>query len=198
MSWLKLRFATECFKSDYYNITRSGVGRPFGVSLRSAMSILQLLMDTDKRGDDIVDLTCHHAAHLPKLGAPVPTAERYLESIMKLIDAGKLDLKGQPLIQPMRPLIVASAINEHRRSAHEAMLNEEELATLVLRPNVFAWAPDVTGGGKLQGGHRTCKNTHVRASWLFEKCFVRRLLVALPGTFQIAAEPRIFLAILLR
>lgn len=112
-----------------------------GATLVGTMSIPQFFSKAAELDTDTVDLTSDSGVLSLNTAAPVPTMECYLKSIMEAIDVGNISLEGQPLIRPPAPATLAKTIDKHRRSSQESRLSEEDLALLVLRPDVFVWIP---------------------------------------------------------
>jgi hypothetical protein len=83
---------------------------------------------------------------------------------MKSIDAGEMKIEGQPIIRPIAPAALANAINKQRQSSQETSLNQKELASLVLRPDVFVWVPDhIVPGLEIRCLNCSCRVTS--AEW---------------------------------
>jgi hypothetical protein len=81
----------------------------------------------------------------------VEDAEAYVKAITKEILAGRLDIRGNPWVLPRDPFQEAASINANRARAGERPIASSEALNLILRPAIFAWAPE-----KLSPGLQVC------------------------------------------
>ena len=72
---------------------------------------------------------------------PVGSVQEYVDSVKRQITAG-YNLQGEPWVRPQNPLRAAREINAQRQRNRERPLSAEEALNLVLRPLIFAWAPE--------------------------------------------------------
>jgi hypothetical protein len=95
---------------------------------------------------------------------PIGDVNAYIEKLKHDIDAGHVDLRGNPWVIPKSSFLEAAAINSRRGNVGERSINSVEALNLVLRPQVFVWAPHRLFPG-LQIPCPSCGTPGARARW---------------------------------
>ena len=118
--------------------------------------VLQPLPENTNRTLSVLDMLCQrNSGPVAAPGAPqqaprqasepkVPIEEvtQYIEQLQRAIMEGRLDLRGDPWIVPRNPFQEAAAVNAQRQHDGERQIDATEALNLVMRPDVFAWAPE--------------------------------------------------------
>ena len=73
---------------------------------------------------------------------PIEKVTQYIEQLQRAITEGRVDLRGDPWIVPSNPFQEAVAINAQRKRDGERQINAIVALNLILRPKVFAGAPE--------------------------------------------------------
>ena len=73
----------------------------------------------------------------------IEDTDEYVDALKLQLLKGARQLNGNPWIEPPNPFQVALSVNSQRSISGEHMIDAQEALHLVLRPAVFAWAPDI-------------------------------------------------------
>ena len=101
-------------------------------------SVLQLLVERERAPAAASAVSARPREPRALIG----NLEQYIEGVKHKVDAGQIDLEGNPWVFPANPFRVACEVNKDRDRAGERLIDPTEALSLVLRPAVFAWAPE--------------------------------------------------------
>ena len=126
-------------------------------------SILSLLLQRSPSSEPAVRQGNQEAASEQAISRePVGDAHAYVEEVKKRISSG--GLTGQtPWVIAANPHTEILTINAQRRHANEMLLTSQEILDLVLRPDVFVWAPDKLSGEPVRCP--TCNRPAAASEW---------------------------------
>ena len=126
-------------------------------------SILSLLLQRSPSSEPAVRQGNQEAASEQAISRDlVGDVNAYVEEVKKRISSG--GLTGQtPWVIAANPHTEILTMNEQRRHANEMLLTSQEILDLVLRPDVFVWAPDKLGGEPVRCP--TCNRPAAASEW---------------------------------
>ena len=74
--------------------------------------------------------------------AMIGNFDQYIDDVTKQIDAGVINIKGNPWVAPVHSFVAACELNAQRAHSQRALMDATEALNLALRPMVFVWAPE--------------------------------------------------------
>ena len=126
-------------------------------------SILSLLLQRSPSSEHAVRQENQEAASEQAISRDlVGDVHAYVEEVKKIIASG--GLTGQsPWVSAASPHAEILTINAQRRRANEILLTSKEILNLVLRPDVYVWAPDKLSGEPVRCP--ACNRLAVASEW---------------------------------
>jgi len=108
-------------------------------NVRTTPSVFDMLCRRKKSGPLVVPEAPQQVSEPTE---PIEEVTRYVDKLKCAISEGRVDLRGDPWVVPGNPFQEAVAINARRQRDGERQIDATEALNLVMRPKVFAWAPE--------------------------------------------------------